>query len=365
MADAVRITSEAEAADLIRGANAPLRIVGGGTRFIGHTVGTTVNTSAMAGIVLHDPGALTLVARVGTALAEIQAALAAERQMLAFEPPDFGALLGRSGQSTIGGVVAANASGPRRLSGGAARDSLIGVRFVDGTGMVVKNGGRVMKNVTGLDLARLMAGARGTLGLLTEVAFRVLPEPEQVATLVVPVAEPAQAVAVMAAAMASPFDVTGAAWVGGEVLLRIEGFAASVAYRSETLLQRLGLAGGVEPGAVRWLAVRDVAAFQDRPGDVWRLSVKPSDAPGIVAKAGAEKMVLDWAGGLIWLLVEPGTDLRTRIGTFGGHATRMRGGPCGIPAFQPEPVAVARLTQGLRLRFDPKGLLNPGLLDPT
>lgn len=363
MLDTVRIESEAQAADLIRGANAPLRIVGGGTRFIGETVGTPLETSGMAGIVLHDPGALTLVARAGTTLAEIEAALAAERQMLAFEPPDFCGLLGRSGASTIGGVVAANASGPRRLSGGAARDSLIGVRFVDGTGMVVKNGGRVMKNVTGLDLARLMAGARGTLGLLTEVAFRVLPQPEQVTTLVLPVEEPGQAVALMAAAMTSPFDVTGAAWAGGEVLLRIEGFAASVAYRCDALRQRLGVAAEIEPGASRWPMVRDVAAFQGHEGDVWRLSVKPSDAPAIIAKAGAEAVVLDWAGGLIWLLVEPGADLRARTGAIGGHATRMRGETGPIPTFHPEPAPVARLTEGLKARFDPKGLLNPGLLD--
>lgn len=362
MAEAVRAGSEAEAADLIRGATAPLRIVGGGTRFIGDCAGTLLETGGMAGIVLHDPGALTLVARSGTPLAEIEAALAGERQMLAFEPPDFRGLLGRSGTSTIGGVVAANASGPRRLSGGAARDSLIGVRFVDGTGMVVKNGGRVMKNVTGLDLARLMAGARGTLGLLTEVAFRVLPQPEQVATLVLQVAQPAQAVALMAAAMASPFDVTGAAWLAGEVLLRIEGFAASVEYRAQALRQRLGLAGGVEPGAERWRIVRNGAAFHGKPGDVWRLSVKPSDAPGIIANAGAEASVLDWAGGLIWLRVEPGTDFRARIGPFGGHATRMRGDTGPIPTFHPEPAPVARLTAGLKARFDPKGLLNPGLL---
>ncbi len=365
MAEGVRITSEAAAADLIRGANAPLRIVGGGTRFIGETVGNRLETSGMAGIVLHDPGALTLVARAGTPLAEIEAALAAERQMLAFEPPDFRGLLGRGGASTIGGVVAANASGPRRISGGAARDSLIGVRFVDGTGMVVKNGGRVMKNVTGLDLARLMAGARGTLGLLTEVAFRVLPQPEQVATLVLPVAEPSQAVALMAAAMASPFDVTGAAWADAMVLLRIEGFAASVAYRCDALRQRLGVAAEIAPGAALWPMVRDVAAFHGHEGDVWRLSVKPSDAPGIIAKAGAEAVVLDWAGGLIWLRVEPGIDLRVRIGAFGGHATRMRGDSAGISTFHPEPAPVAHLTTGLKARFDPKGLLNPDLLDQS
>jgi glycolate oxidase FAD binding subunit len=169
----------------------------------------------------------------------------------------------------------------------------------------------------------------------------------------------------MAAAMASPFDVTGAAWADAKVLLRIEGFAASVTYRCEALVQRLGVAAEIEPGDARWPAIRDVTAFHGKPGDVWRLSVKPSDAPGIIARAGAETVVLDWAGGLIWLLVEPGADLRTRIGPFGGHATRIRGDRAPIATFHPEPAAVARLTAGLKARFDPKGLLNPGLLGQT
>jgi len=357
---ALRPGSEAELSDLIRAANGPLRIVGGGTRAIGTTTGTALETGGMAGITLYDPGALTLVARAGTSLAGIAAALAAEGQRLPFEPPDMCALMARTGTPTIGGVVAANASGPRRISAGAARDSLIGVRFVDGSGMVVKNGGRVMKNVTGLDLARLMAGARGTLGVLSEVAFKVLPAPETTATLMIATAA-ADAVAVMAAAMASPFDVTGAAWVDGQVLLRLEGFAASVAYRVKALQARLAM-GEIETGGTRWTTVRDVAAFHGRQGDIWRLSVKPSDAPAILRRAGAEAAVLDWAGGLIWLLVAPGSDIRAWIGAFGGHATRVRGDSGTIPAFHPEQAAVARLTAGLKARFDPRNILNPGLM---
>ena len=361
MADApITPESEEALADLIRSAATPFRIAGGGTRTIGEISGQPLQTAGLTDITLYDPGALTLVVRAGTPLAVIDQTLAAEGQRLPFEPPDLRALLSRTGTPTIGGVVAANASGPRRISAGAARDSLIGVRFVDGTGMVVKNGGRVMKNVTGLDLARLMAGARGTLGVLTAVAFKVLPLPDAVATLVIP-APAAEAVALMAAAMASPFDVTGAAWVAGQVLLRVEGFAASVAYRAKALQGRLG-AGDIALDGSLWTNIRDVTAFHGQTGDIWRLSVKPSDAPAILARAGADAAVLDWAGGLIWLLVAPATDLRARIGPFSGHATRIRGAANGVASFHPEPAAVARLTEGLKARFDPRGILNPGLM---
>ena len=208
--------------------------------------------------------------------------------------PDLRGLLGTEGASTIGGVVAANASGPRRMQAGACRDSLIGVRFVDGAGTVVKNGGRVMKNVTGYDLVKLMAGSRGTLGVLSEVAFKVLPMPEAAASLVVPVADAGAAVVAMATAVGSPYEVSGAAWLpGAGVVLRIEGFAASVRYRAGRLAALLARVGAAEvehdaPAvAARWAAIRDAAPFHGRDGDVWRLSVKPSDAPGVVARVKA------------------------------------------------------------------------------
>ncbi len=158
-------------AEAVAGATGPLLVRGGGTRTLGHAVGEVLETSGLSGVKLYEPGALTLVVRAGTSVAEVEAVLAAERQRLAFEVPDLRGLLGREGQSTIGGVLAANASGPRRVQVGAARDAALGVRFVDGTGMVVKNGGRVMKNVTGYDLVKLLAGSRGTLGVLSEVSF--------------------------------------------------------------------------------------------------------------------------------------------------------------------------------------------------
>ncbi|MEZ5913384.1 MAG: FAD-binding protein [Paracoccaceae bacterium] len=358
--------SEAELAEIIREAKAPLRIEGGGTRAIGTADGEVLKTGGLSGIRHYEPGALTLVAGAGTPLAEVEATLAAEGQRLAFEPPDLRAVLGRKGVSTIGGVVAANASGPRRVQAGACRDALLGVRFVDGTGTVVKNGGRVMKNVTGYDLVKLMAGSHGTLGVLSEVSLKVPPAPEAAATLVVEIAEPARAVAALSAAMASPYDVTGAAHDGAQAMVRIEGFAASVAYRAERLFATLAAFGPVaverhDGGPGRWAAIRDATALAGTGGAIWRLSVKPSDAPETLARIGAQAVLLDWAGGLIWARVPDGSDLRARLRGLGGHATRLcdRGGG---PAFAPEPAPVAALSTGIRARFDPKGILNPGLM---
>ena len=361
----MRPGSEAELSEMVRTASAPIVVRGGGTRAIGLGEGDVLETGGLSGIELYEPGALTLVARAGTRLAEIEAALAAEGQRLPFEVPDLRGLLGRQGESTIGGVVAANASGPRRVQAGACRDSLIGVRFVTGEGVIVKNGGRVMKNVTGYDLVKLMAGSWGSLGVLSEVSFKVLPTPSTSATMVLEGLSDVQAVAAMSSALGSPYEVNGAAhWPGVGTFLRIEGLSASVSYRARELQRHLAAFGDVacEEGAARWPAIRDVAPFQTHEGDVWRLSVKPSDAPGLVARMGAEAVLYDWGGGLIWALMAPGTDLRARLGVFAGHATRVRGDGA-TPAMPPEAPALAVLTAGLRAKFDPKALFRGGRAD--
>lgn len=352
----------------VRGAKGPLRIVGGGTRGVGHSGPAEVlETAGLTGVTLYEPGALTLVALAGTPLTDIETLLSSEGQRLPFEPPDMRGLFGGAGISTIGGVVAANASGPRRVQVGACRDSLIGVRFVDGTGTAIKSGGRVMKNVTGYDLVKLLAGSHGTLGVLTEISFKVLPAPEATMTLFLAGLTDAQGVAAMSAALASPYDVSGAAhWPLEGTFLRLEGFAASVAYRAKQLAAVLADFSPVvlaENATSHWIRIRDVAPFQKLPGDVWRVSVKPTDAPMIAARAGAAAVTYDWGGGLIWMLMPPGTDLRARIAPFSGHATRVRGAAHdGISAFQPEISTLAGLANGLRAKFDPRGILNPGLM---
>ena len=361
--------SEAELAEIVAGAEGPLRIMGGGTRPVGGLVdGDVVSTAGLSGVTLHEPGALTLVVQAGTPLAEVEAVLAAEGQRLAFEPMDHRSLLGTSGEPTIGGVVAANVSGPRRVQVGACRDFLLGVRFVDGSGQVVSNCGRVMKNVTGYDLVKLMAGSWGTLGALTELSFKVLAIPETEATLMAEGLDPQAGVTALSAALGSPFDVTGAAHMPGRTLVRVEGMAGSVAYRAERLKALLPGFEIVEAEQSKalWREVRDVIPFAGREGDVWRVSVKPSDGPrlvtGLEAAEVAHEAMFDWGGGLVWLLVSSGSaSVRDVVAGLGGHATVMRGAS-GIPAFPPEPPAVAALTKGLRSRFDPRGILNPGLM---
>ena len=355
-----RPETEAQLAEIVRGANAPLAVRGGATRHV-PGAGEALTTAGLTGIALYEPGALTLVAAAGTPVAEVEAALAAEGQRLPFEPMDHRGILGTSGEPTIGGAVAMNVSGPRRVQAGACRDSLIGARFVDGEGTVVKNGGRVMKNVTGYDLARLMAGARGSLGILTEVAFKVLPAAPAQATLRLGGLPVEHAVRAMAAALSSPFDVSGAAHdaVAGATLLRVEGLEGSVDYRAGQLAALLADHGAVErvegeASAALWRAVRDADAVAGE-GDVWRVHARSSRAPELAARAGAEAVLLDWGGGLIWLRLPAGTDLRVRLGSFDGHATRVRGGGAGaLPTAAP---GVAALERGLRARFDPRGVL--------
>jgi glycolate oxidase FAD binding subunit len=374
---------EADVAEAVRAAaarSAPLEIRGGDTRGLGRAgAGTPLPLAGLTGITLYEPGALTLVARAGTPVAEVESALAAEGQRLPFEPWDGRALSGATGAPTLGGMVAVNASGPRRVQAGACRDSLIGVRFVDGAGAIVKNGGRVMKNVTGLDLAKLLAGSHGTLGVLTEVAFKVLPISERVATLVLDGLDPGAAGRAMAAAMATPYDVTGAAHVpagpgsGPATMLRLEGFDGAVTHRLAGLARALAEfgAGRVVEGPGDWAALRDMEGASRRPGAVWRISVKPSDGPGLGARleaAGAEVMSYDWAGGLLAALADEDLDLRAAMAGIPGHATLMRASEAAKArhgVFHPEPAPLAALAAGLRAKFDPRGVLNRGRMDPA
>ncbi|MFD2741044.1 FAD-binding protein [Sulfitobacter aestuarii] len=372
----LRPQSEGELAEIIASADTPLSPRGGNTRGLSGP-GRALSSAGLSGITLYEPGALTLVAQAGTSLREIDALLAAENQRLAFEPMDHRPLLGHDGEPTLGGICAANVCGPRRLAVGAARDFMLGIRCVDGSGRIIANGGRVMKNVTGYDLVRLFAGSCGTLGVLSQVALKVLPQPETQASLTLHGLDERAAVAVMARAMGSPFEVTGAAHMPGDATedarthLRIEGFEASVRYRIARLRALLSDAAsevseiGAGESQRLWQRIRDVEIFANRAGDVWRLSCKPGDGPSLARRAGAEACAYDWAGGLVWLLMPPGSDLRSRLGRFEGHATYLRGATADrrrLGVLQPEPPGMARLSAGLRRQFDPKNRLNGGLL---
>ena len=246
------------------------------------------------------------------------------------------------------------------------------MRFVDGRGTVIKNGGRVMKNVTGYDLVRLMAGSFGTLGVLSEVAFKVLPGVEAVACVLIEGLSDGDAVRAMCLALGSPFEVTGAAHAprgidGAPVtMIRVEGFAAAVAYRAAQLQALLAEFGEsqVETDPARtialWRRVRDVESFAELEGDVWRISVKPLNGPAVGAALAGARLLYDWGGGLVWALVAAGTDVRARLDGISGHATLVRG--AGFARFQPEPTPLAAISAGLRAQFDPRGILNPGLM---
>lgn len=385
--------SEEAASRIIRAAVAarsPLEIRGGGTRTLAAGSGAgrdILSSAALSGIVAYNPAEMTMTAKAGTPLDEVSAAIAEKRQMLSFEPMDVRPALGTSGVPTIGGVFATNASGPRRFVAGAARDSLLGVRFVNGSGEIVKAGGRVMKNVTGLDLVKLLAGSRGTLAFLTEVTFRLLPVPQTAVTVVISGLNDAEAAAAMATAMSMSVEVSGAAhlpesvrgrFIGGHLpegpatVLRLEGLNASVAVRSETLQVAMSEFGPVssldaETSARLWREIRDVHPYADgtaRP--LWRVSVAPTAGHQLVAALRLETGVdayYDWQGGLVWLRMEadPEAELVRRYikALGGGHATLMRASSAvmaATPMLEPQADAIEALIARIRDKFDPAGI---------
>ena len=373
--------NEGEVAEAVRNAGVAgktIRIECGGTRSnLGNPVQAdqVLNTSKLTGIELYEPGALTLVAKAGTPIKEIEETLASEGQQLPFEPMDHRAIFATKGNPSIGGVVAGNISGPRRIQAGACRDSLIGVRFIDGRGEQIKNGGRVMKNVTGYDLVKLLCGSFGTLGVITEVAFKVLPAPEATGLLRVNGLDARDAVRAMSKALGSPYDVSAAAFDEGrkagssQTLIRVEGFEDSVVYRLEKLSETFAEFGESEllknsaKAKKTWIDIRDVKSLASGKGDLWRISVKPSDAPDVVEKIKSvdesAQVQLDWGGGLIWVLVAEGTRLREAVNGFRGFVHLVRGEG---EVFGQASSRVGQIESNLRKKFDPNGILNPGIM---
>ncbi|RWL44273.1 MAG: FAD-binding protein [Mesorhizobium sp.] len=396
-------SSSAEALSTVQWAAAeetPLELVGHGSkRGIGRPLQTehTLDLSKLAGITLYEPAELVLSAKAGTPLAEIEQLLAENGQQFAFEPMDHGPLLGgEPGRGTIGGVLASNLSGPRRLKAGAARDHILGVAAVSGRGEAFKSGGRVVKNVTGYDLSKLMANSWGTLAVLTDVTFKVLPAAETEVTLAIRGLLDEAAVAAMALALGSSAEVSSAAHLperiaakvaGGKhgsaaaTLLRVEGFGPSVVYRIEALKQLLGKAGPLEEIAGEasktiWRDIRDCRPFADGGARaVWRVSMAPSEAHHMVMALRMQAAVdafYDWQGGLVWLSMredDPEADLlRGLISRHGGgHATLVRASAphrAALPVFEPQLPHLAALSARLKAEFDPKNILNPGRMAP-
>ncbi|MGX5844274.1 FAD-binding protein [Mesorhizobium sp. ArgA1] len=392
-------TTSAEVLSTVQWAAAeesPLETIGHGSkRGIGRPQQSehTLDLSQLTGVTLYEPAELVLSAKAGTPLSEIETLLTENGQQLAFEPMDYGPLLGGTpGKGTIGGVLAANLSGPRRLKAGAARDHILGINAVAGRGEAFKSGGRVVKNVTGYDLSKLMANSWGTLAVFTEVTFKVLPAAETEVTLAVRGLLDNAAASAMALALGSSAEVSSAAHMperiaarvaGGALgadaatLLRVEGFGPSVAYRIAALKTLLKNAGALqeivgEASLAVWRDVRDCAPFADgSEKPVWRVSMAPSQAHQMVLTLRMQIGVsafYDWQGGLVWLRMEEGDPeaglLRGLIRKHGGgHATLVRAAPshrAAVPVFEPQAPHLAALSARLKAEFDPKAILNPG-----
>jgi len=402
VAERLRPDNAEEMLDAVKWAVAetlPLEIMGAGTkRALGRPgqVDGTLDLSRLSGIGLYEPNELVLGAAAGTPIVEIERALAAERQMLAFEPPDLGPLLGeKAGKATLGGVVACNLSGPRRIKAGAARDHFLGFEAVSGRGEAFKAGGRVVKNVTGYDLCKLIAGSYGTLAVMSSITVKVLPAPEKTRTVLIMGLDDVKACEALAAGLGSAHEVSGAAHLpaavagrsgvsyvsqaGGAVTaLRVEGPGPSVEHRCAALRAALAGYGATEElhghnSAAFWREVRDVTAFVGSMGRVvWRLSVPPSEGATVVGAIAREvadvEALYDWGGGLVWLTLplQDGVGasvVRGAVAASGGHATLFRA-PADIRAavevFQPQEAALAALSARLKENFDPRGILNPG-----
>ncbi len=376
----------------------PAEIVGHGSlRGVGRPIDhdLTITTTSLRGVTLYQPTELVMSARSGTPLAEIEAELASQGQMLAFEPMDLGpASGGPAGAQTIGGVFASNMPGSRRISAGGARDHLLGASAVNGRAELFKSGGRVMKNVTGYDVARGLTGSWGTLAVLSEVTFKVVPMPEATLTLAYAGLPDDLAVEAMTAAMGTPYDISSAAHLPkgsaarlsdqklaalgtSLTLIRLETFASFIAGRSGKLKEALKVYGGpLQLGAEQsqsvWSDIRRLNVMPYSPDtSLWRISTTPTKAPEIVAAISrfmTTHAVYDWSGGLVWLEVPAAADagsadVRRAVAVRGGHATLIRAAPQvrhTVEVFEPMKPEVERLTRGLKAAFDPGHMLNPG-----
>jgi glycolate oxidase FAD binding subunit len=372
-------------------------VAGGSKRGFGRPVvaDEVLDLSALTGVDRYEPEELVLNAAPATPLEEIEQLLAQQGQMLAFEPPAFGAIYGIDDPrlQTIGGIVACNLSGPRRIKAGAVRDHVLGFSAVSGRGEEFKSGGRVVKNVTGYDLSKLITGSFGTLAVMTDLTLKVMPAPEKLRTVLVFGLGERDAVSLLAEAAGSPHEVSGLAHLPGEVAarssvgyvngaggavtaIRVEGVAPSVEHRCAALKESFARRGPVEElhsmnTGQLWREIRDVASLlPDREKALWRISVPPTTGPHIAAQLRDQpgvECLFDWCGGLLWLTIDVGEDAGfssvNAAVADNGHATLVRAPDevrARVPVFQPQAPALAALSARVKAAFDPTGILNPG-----
>jgi glycolate oxidase FAD binding subunit len=373
----------------------PLLIQGNGTKagmLRPVQAARTLSTASLSGINLYAPKELIISAWAGTPLPEIEAALAAAGQHLIAEPPDLSALLGATDKpQTLGGIVATNLSGPRRVAWGAMRDHVMGVRAVTGRAEIIRSGGRVLKNVTGLDLCKLLTGSHGTLGVITEITLKVLPAPEATGTLILLGLDATAAVAALSAALGSPFGVSGAAWLpaeaasripglagisGSATLIRIEDFTPSVTYRIGRLKDQFARSDAIilntEMSRSIWKHIRDADPLATHPADaVWRVSVRPSAGPSVLDAVRSHDVngFFDWGGGLVWLAGPANTETHAAVEAAaraaGGTWTLLRAPDTlrgAVRVVPDEAAPLARITRQVKAAMDPAGILNPGRL---
>ena len=381
--------------------NQPLEIIGHATkRAIGHVSATNavLDLSALDSVTLYEPHELVLTVQAGASLHEVQALLAGKHQEFAFEPMNTATLLGTSGtEGTLGGMIAAGLAGPRRVKAGGVRDHLLGLHAVSGFGESFKAGGRVVKNVTGYDLCKLVAGSWGTLAVMTEVTLKVMPKAEAETTLVLSGLDDIRAGQAMTTALGSPFDVSAAAHLpkpalrgaidqlaGGDAttLIRLEGIASSVAHRAATLQRELAPFAAAErlegaSSAAVWASIRDVTPFAASgplgQWPVWRIVCPPAAGTGLgqsLARETGGEVIYDWGGGLIWAALPPSDDahatsLRNKVDAVGGHATLIRASDAvraAVDVFHPLVRGVAALNGRIKSGFDPQDIFNRGRL---
>jgi glycolate oxidase FAD binding subunit len=405
--DTSRVRNAADVEQVVRAAIAseqPLEIIGHGSkRLIGQPMATNalLDLSGLNAVTAYEPNELIITVQAGAPLADVQSLIDSKNQQFAFEPINTSALLGTPDIGTIGGMIGAGLAGPRRIKAGGARDHLLGAHAVSGFGDSFKTGGRVVKNVTGYDLCKLLSGSWGTLAVMTEVTLKVMPKPESERTLVLRSLDDVTANRAMTAALGSPFDVSGAAHLphsafrppvgalaglgsSGQAatLLRLEGIAASAAHRADSLRKTLAPFGGVEilqdgASAAVWSSIRDVQPFAANGAlgawPVWRIVCPPASGGALgqaLARDSGGDVIYDWGGGLIWAALPPKPDaqaalVRQRVDAAGGHAMLIRASEQvrrHVDVFHPQAGGLAALGERVRLSFDPKNILNRGRL---